>query len=300
MNRVLVTGAKGFIGSHIYQLYKEKGYEVIGWDIFCEDTYECMAVDMRDFDAVRRQLSAAKPDIIIHCAGLADVRKSVENPEIDYESNVTATHNLLFALQSENLQNCRVVFLSSAAVYGNPDRLPISENAPLNPLSPYALHKIMCEDICRFFHMHHNLDVKIVRIFSAYGIGLKKQLFWDMACKVKKEQRLNMFGTGNESRDYINIVDLVNAVRIIAEKAPFDEIVYNVANGEEVTIRQAVELFAKYSNTKEINFNGVVREGEPLNWCADISRLLDLGYKKSVCIEDGIKGYVEWGQEISP
>ncbi|MGN0559356.1 MAG: NAD-dependent epimerase/dehydratase family protein [Acutalibacteraceae bacterium] len=300
MKRVLVTGAKGFIGSHIYRLYREKGYEVTGWDITYEDTSECMLVDMRDFDTVRCQLSAAKPDIIIHCAGLADVRKSVENPEIDYESNVTATHNLLFALLSEKQCNCRVVFLSSAAVYGNPDRLPISEDAPLNPLSPYALHKIMCENICRFFHTHHNLDVKIVRIFSAYGIGLKKQLFWDMACKVKKEQRLNMFGTGNESRDYINIADLVNAVRIIAEKAPFGELVYNVANGEEVTIRQAVELFAKYSNTKEINFNGVVREGEPLNWCADISKLANLGYKKSVCIEDGIKGYVEWGQEISP
>ena len=114
-----------------------------------------------------------------------------------------------------------------------------------------------------------------------------------MHSKALSTGKLEMFGTGNESRDYIHIQDVVHALYLLATKKS-DYFIFNVANGEEVTIRQATETFARYSGIKDISFNGVEREGDPLNWRADISRLMSLGYKKSISFNDGIKGYIDW------
>lgn len=295
--RVLITGASGFIGSKLLIKFKNDGYEVIGWDRteVNESEVPVTFVDMSTKDSIVAALLKCNPDIVIHCAGSADVGKSVANPEIDYEGNVTLTHNLLFAMHKCGLEKKRFVFLSSAGVYGNPISLPITEDIPVNPLSPYALHKVMCEDLCRYFIKNYRADIKIARIFSAYGAGLRKQIFWDMHNKVVNAGKLDMFGTGNESRDYIHVTDVVKSIYLLAtEDSEFD--VFNVANGEETTIRSVTEYFAKYSNlpNEKIHFNGVVREGDPLNWKADIQRISSLGYEKSVSIEDGIKDYTEW------
>jgi UDP-glucose 4-epimerase len=296
--KVLVTGAGGFIGSHIFLLFQEYGYTVCGWDLRAGQIGNtCIdAVDMLDSDSVKRKLEEESTDIIIHCAGNADVGKSVQNPLDDFKGNVEITHNLLFGLHELGMNAARVVFISSAGVYGNPKHLPIREDEPLNPLSPYALHKKMCEDICQYMSINYGMDIKIIRIFSAYGKGLRKQIFWDMYQKAKKTGKLEMFGNGNESRDYINIVDVMNAIYLVATKAPKEEIIYNIANGEEVAIRRATEIFARQYGIKNeyILFNGHVREGDPLNWKADISKLKFLGYQPSVSIEEGIENYIVW------
>ena len=297
MRKVLITGASGFIGSKLLEKFKTTGYEVVCWnraDAIINDTMVC-AVDMTKKDSIVSELTKENPDIIIHCAGSADVGKSVANPEIDYEGNVTLTHNLLFAMHKCGLEKKRFVFLSSASVYGNPLSLPISEDMLLNPLSPYAVHKVMCEDLCRYFINNYGADIKIARIFSAYGPGLKKQIFWDMHNKVLNTGKLEMFGTGNESRDYIHVKDVIESIYLLATKETKD-VVFNIANGEEVTIRKVTEIFAQHIGIEEnkILFNGVVREGDPLNWRADISRMQELGYHKTIHMEDGIREYVEW------
>lgn len=302
MKKVLVTGARGFIGLCISKYFINEGYDVVGWDIEGDTSqkFQIYKVNLLDFDLVKEKLEEVKPNIVIHCAGSADVGKSVKNPNVDFENNVTATHNLLFALNERNELHAKVIFLSSAAVYGNPRKLPIKETARMNPLSPYALHKEMGERICKYFVSNYHMNIKIVRIFSAYGQGLKKQIFWDMGQKIQKTGKLEMFGTGKESRDYINIEDLIKAIYLIAVKAPKKEMVYNVANGEEVLIEDAVKYFAQEYGIQnsDILFNGVVREGDPLNWKADITKLKKLGYKPRVDIETGIKRYVEWIREI--
>lgn len=295
--KVLITGASGFIGSKLLEKFKHEGYDITGWDRIDTNIYGVAVVNvqMNNKDSIVDALRKFNPDIIIHCAGSADVGKSVANPEMDYDGNVTLTHNLLFAMHKCGLEKKRFVFLSSAGVYGNPISLPITEDMPVKPLSPYALHKVMCEDMCCYFKNNYGADIKIARIFSAYGAGLKKQIFWDMYNKVANTGKLNMFGTGNESRDYIHVTDVVKSIYLLAtEDSEFD--VFNVANGEETTIRSVTEYFAKYSNLpdEKIHFNGVVREGDPLNWKADIQRISSLGYEKSVSIEDGIKDYTEW------
>lgn len=295
MKKVLVTGADGFIGSKIAQKFLLNGYEVLGWDRNQRTApFRIEAPDMSDIEAVVKALEEFNPDIVVHCAGSADVGKSVRNPEIDFHGNVVLTHNLLFAMHRLGIDNRRLVFLSSAGVYGNPKSLPITEDMEVNPLSPYAIHKVMCEDLCKYFAQNYKMDVKIARIFSAYGAGLKKQIFWDMYNKAANGT-LPMFGTGCESRDYIHVTDVVNSLFLLATTASTD-IIYNVANGEEVTIKEATEIFAKHVGipAAQISFNGIVREGDPLNWRADISRIKNLGYRKSIEMDDGLKDYVMW------
>lgn len=294
--KVLVTGAGGFIGSHTCDYFYKNGHEVIGWYQYdANATWLCENIDLMNENCIKEQIEKICPDIIIHCAGSADVTKSVVDPISDYNGNVTITHNLLFAVHRTGL-DIRIIFLSSAAVYGNPELLPISEDARLNPLSPYALHKLMCEETCRYMHENYNIDIKILRIFSAYGEGLKKQIFWDMYQKSKLTGKLAMLGTGNESRDYIYVTDLVRSIYLIATKADKKDLIFNIANGEEITIRFATKEFAKAIgiDAKLISFTGELKEGNPINWRADISRLLSIGYKKTISFETGIQFYVEW------
>jgi nucleoside-diphosphate-sugar epimerase len=152
----------------------------------------------------------------------------------------------------------------------------------------------MCENICSFFVSNYGMDIKIARVFSAYGEGLKKQIFWDMYQK-SRLGKLEMFGSGNESRDYIHVDDVVQAIFLLAVTETEDYI-FNIANGEEITIRCVTEIFADAARIEKDNivFNGIVREGDPLNWKADISRIQKIGYKKSVDINSGIKGYYDW------
>lgn len=291
--KVLVTGAGGFIGAKMLELFTKRGYPVSGLDRINMENIE--SVDMLDKVAVITVLQRLQPDIVIHCAGSADVGKSVQYPETDYAGNVAITHNLFFSLHKLHMESTRVVFLSSAGVYGNTISLPITENMQVNPLSPYALHKVMCEEMCRYFKNNYNMNIKVARIFSAYGAGLRKQIFWDMYRKAEKTGKLEMFGTGKESRDYIHVNDVIQSLYLLAV-AESDDMIFNVANGEEITIRQATSWFAECAgiNEDKISFNGFAREGDPINWRADNSRMKKLGYKKSVAMKDGLLEYVDW------
>lgn len=286
---VLVTGSLGFIGSHVLSHFSYNGWKAFGWDIADKDNTKY--VDLSKKESIIEEIIKIEPDVIVHCAGNANVNSSVVDPEMDYNKNVVITKNLLDSLPSLKSKP-RIVFLSSAAVYGNQDVLPICEDAPLNPLSPYAKHKIMCEDMCTSLN-RDGYDVKIARIFSVYGNGLKKQIFWDMHNKIKETNKLEMFGTGNESRDYIHVNDLLNVLYILAT-ADTDEVIFNVANGEEVYIKDVAKMFAKINGIEEVYFNGVEMKGNPINWRADISKIKKLGYKQGVSLYEGINSYSNW------
>lgn len=296
--RILITGAGGFIGSHMQKRLAEE-HEVVAWmgpsNNTVSQSEHCRSVDLTHLAELERALSGVCFDAIFHCAGLADVGVSIRNPLLDFEKNVLATRNLIETLMKSESKDARFIFLSSAAVYGNPAALPVSESEPKVPLSPYALHKCMCEDICEYAQRLHGFDVRIARIFSAYGPGLEKQIFWDMFQKVSRFGRLDMRGTGDESRDYVYIDDLVEALVLIAISES-DNRVFNIASGTETTIRQVACMFAHAMGLRksDIAFDGIQMEGSPVNWRADVSRLESLGFKARTSLEDGVQRYVQW------
>lgn len=300
--KILVTGVNGFIGTHIAEKFKRNGHVVTGIDI-SEAQNDCITdfyvLDMLK-DDVQATLGNICPDIIIHCAGLANVPFSLEQPMEDFQVNTMMLYRLLEGIRQCGLSKSRFILMSSAAVYGQPGRLPIRETDELRPMSPYALHKKMAEDICLYYVNNYNFDIKILRIFSAYGPGLKKQIFWDMYQKIKKNECLELFGTGEESRDYIYIDDLVEAISLIALDEKSDYVIWNVANGEEIFIKDIAAIFARKMNLplELVKFTGRIREGDPVNWCADVSRMRELGYKRGFSIEEGIEGYLEWVKVI--
>lgn len=294
---IVITGVNGFIGSHMAEKCLKDGYTVIGIDIGSTSVIDKIKYYQLNLyeDSIDDILEIYHPYALIHCAGMADVNYSVQHSDSDFVSNVVIARKVIYSIKNVS-RDTMFIFLSSAGVYGNPIKNPISENHEKNPISPYALHKVLVEEICCFFVRQYDMDVRILRIFSAYGAGLKKQIFWDMGQKVKKYGRLELFGTGEETRDFIHIDDLVRVIQMIMEADRTDEIVYNVANGIEISIRSVAEIFCEKSEIGKdlLSFNGCERQGNPINWCADIRRIKTLGYTPKIDISMGITEYVGW------
>lgn len=299
MKKILITGVNGFIG-HSAAVYFGKEYEVYGMDISTEyrgdggkvTYYQCnMSGSPAELSMI---VTGIQPDVILHCAGSANVGASVVNPMADLDGNLHSLYQLLIALRSIE-KKPKLIFMSSAAVYGNPKQLPIRETDAPAPISPYGLHKLMCEQLCHYYNEVHGYKTRSIRIFSAYGSGLRKQLLWDIYQKYQSTGAIHLFGTGEETRDFIHVSDIMQAIScILAYDGPQE--VFNVANGEEVSIRELAHTYAgKLGESADIvTFNGETKAGDPKNWRADISLLKKIGYRKQTMLETGIEDYIAW------
>ncbi len=292
--RILVLGSEGFIGSNAVRYFEAKGYTVFKADIIIKEEpgYTIINPEHSDFTSL---FLGKQLDACINATGSANVQFSFTNPALDYSLNVANVYLLLDAIRRYG-EGCKFINLSSAAVYGNPSVLPISEEVSCAPLSPYGLHKLYSEHICKEFTDHFAVPTICLRIFSAYGEGLKKQLFWDLYKKLSAPVKsVQLFGTGDESRDFIYIGDLVRALESILLHANFNGKAINVASGRETRISEVVQLFKTLLNSEiEIRFSGENKIGDPVNWRADISMLASLGFNATTEIDTGLKNYIEW------
>lgn len=293
MMEVLVVGSEGFIGKALTEfLKKDPAFAVLGCDVLniCKRNYVYIEA-MGNFQEVFR---ANTFDLCINASGSAKVPYSLAEPLGDYQLN---TYNVFYLLDCIRRYNpkCKFVNLSSAAVYGNPQSNPIVESHRMAPISPYGWNKYQSELICQEFTNVYGISTCSLRVFSVYGEGLKKQLFWDLYEKANKGSNITLFGTGNESRDFIYIHDLLNVIKVVALEAKFKGEALNVANGEEIFIEDSVKLFLKFLGWEgECTFSGEERKGDPANWCADIKKIEQMGYKRKVRFDEGVKQYVEW------
>lgn len=291
--KILIIGSKGFIGSHLVS-YFEREHEVWQCDVVTDYTSNrYMLIDASNSDF--NEIFETQPfDVCINCSGAASVPDSLKHPYRDFLMNTTNVYAILNAIYT-HCPSCKFINLSSAAVYGNPKVLPVSESAPIAPMSPYGHHKAIAETICREFAEQFGIQTCSLRIFSAYGNGLKKQIFWDMNSKMTDADEAIFFGDGDETRDFIHINDIAQAVDLTIKKTIFGGETINVANGEAITIRDAANLFAKLKGYRgKISFNGVVRAGDPRFWKADISILKSWGYKESMSMKEGLLNYIQW------
>lgn len=281
----LVTGASGFLGRAVVRHLEACGRTVVA--VKREPPMGETAFD--------ELLIRCQPEVVVHTAGSASVPASFVDPWADFQSGPQLTFRLLEALRRHSPAS-RLVFFSSAAVYGEPVCLPVLESEECRPLSPYGFHKVACELLCRQYRSLYGMQVSILRIFSAYGPGLRKQVFWDLSRQLARNPReIVLQGTGMESRDFVFADDVARAVMAVAEHGDFNAAAYNVAGGREVFLRDLVRsLIDAFGVSPEICFNGKVPTGNPLRWQASIDSLRATGFQPRVDFSSGVASYVEW------
>ena len=234
-------------------------------------------------------------DFVFHLAGNAYVPPSVESPDYDFHLNLETTFVLL-----EHLRRAKsppaLIFASSAAVYGNPMKVPIHEDDPTIPISPYGVSKLAAERYVAVYNKLYDIPTVSMRLFSAFGPRQKKQIVYDLLAKLDQDPtRLSVLGDGTQERDFLYVADLVDAMLLVAERAPKRGEVYNVASGVSVTITELVETICEEVRIRpRIEYTGSTRPGDANRWVVDMSKLRALGYDPKVNLSEGLQLTSEW------
>jgi UDP-glucose 4-epimerase len=307
--RALVTGAAGFIGSHLCRRLIADGHEVVGFDALSDglienlrDVPEAQFVegDLRDKEAVRE--AAAGCDVILHQAAMRSAPRSVRLPEVTTDVNVRGTLNVLLAAKEES---AAVAFASSSSVYGDQDVFPLREDMEPRPRSPYAATKLAGEALCRAWWHSYSVRAVSFRYFNVYGPGQDPNSEYaaviprfTVSCLT--DQPLFIHGDGEQARDFTYIDDVVEANVLFAlapERAAGR--VLNVAAGRKATsVNRLLELIAAELGREPKATHDAPSEGDIRLSEADVSLARSLiGYEPAVGIEDGLRRTVAWFRE---
>lgn len=295
---VLVTGAHGFLGRNVAKLYLRQGYRVVGighgaWSD--SDRAFCALSAWHSADVTLENLVtyAEEPMAIVHCAGSGSVSFSVAHPYQDFTRTVGSTAAVLEYIRLHSPET-RLVYPSSAAVYGTAARLPLREDDSPNPASPYGVHKLMAEQLCQSAASTYGVRVAIVRFFSVYGEGLRKQLLWD-ACSKLETGVCDFFGSGMELRDWIHVEDAARLVALALAHASSQAPIVNGATGTGVTVSAVLStLSSAFGDELVPHFNGKVRPGDPPGYEASVELATAWGFKSAIDLETGLKRYAQW------
>lgn len=302
--RVLVTGGAGFIGSHLVERLVAEGCAVTVIDNLTTGSTANLEPVLPRITLLRDDLGALlaggrlrldEYSHIFHLAGNAYIPPSIERPLEDFAVNLQLTMALIEALRSVESRP-RLIYSSSAAVYGNPARLPICEDDPTVPISPYGVGKLAAERYIAVYSRTFGLHATTLRFFSIYGPRQRKQVVYDLLRKLARDpHRLEVYGDGSQGRDFVYVSDVIQALILAAERAPGRGEVYNVASGTTHTIRQLVagccELLGR---SPRVVYSGRVRSGDADFWSVDIGRLRALGYEAAVPLVSGLSLAKAW------
>jgi UDP-glucose 4-epimerase len=301
MASVVVTGAHGFIGRHVARRFASAGWEVTGLGHGNWSQRELVAYGISFWHSTDISLDAlitysGKPDVIVHCAGSGSVAFSMSHPFEDYGRTVGTTAAVLEFMRLHSPRS-KLVYPSSAAVYGMAKKLPIAESDPLLPVSPYGLHKVIAEMLCRSYASIFGLSVAVVRLFSIYGEGLQKQLLWDACSKVTRGDP-QFFGSGAELRDWLHVADAANLIYTLAQVADFECPTVNGGSGLGVTVGEILtSVFECCNSPMKPLFTGQPRPGDPAGYQADVTSAGRFGWKAETSWREGVQKYVRWYKE---
>lgn len=298
---VLVTGASGFLGTQVCVLLEELGAQVIRIDprVAQERSrngalknlpFSVQALELRDC------LNKIEFDVVFHLAGAAFAAQSVLDPYFDFESNLWATVQFLETLRALEFHGL-IVYASSAAVYGEPAELPITEATPPRPISPYGASKFASENYLNVYAELYDWDVIAARLFSLYGPGQRKQVVFDIARKtLQPNTPIELLGTGTERRDLMYVQDAAAALALLATLPRARTRTINVCSGQAISIRALAEKIVRAlgENPERIVFNGAHRSGDPRVWEASNQLLASTGFEASVVLDEGIRRTVQW------
>ncbi len=292
--KILVAGGAGYIGSNMTAMLKGGGHEPIVFDNLSRGHRKAIGEvtfvegDLCDFDLLVQTLKQYKIEAVMHFAALIEVGESVEQPLKYYHNNVCNTHNLLSAMETAGVE--KFVFSSSAAVYGMPAEIPITEDCPKEPINPYGETKLAVERMCHFQSKAGRLSYSSLRYFNAAGAGANNKLGEDhrpeshlipliIQAALGKRGNIAIYGTDYDTpdgtcvRDYIHIEDLCRAHLLALEKLGTEtELVYNLGNGRGYSVRQVIDTVKKVSGKDFKVVEAPRRAGDPAVLTADATR----------------------------
>ena len=288
---VFVTGAAGFLGGAVAAALVRAGWRVSGFDLTPGWSGGCAhwsTGEVRQEALARAAAEVGAPAVVFHAAGGSSVGASIADPEGDLQRTVGSLRETLAFLKSE-APLARLVYPSSAAVYGAAEPGPVPETAWLQPISPYGRHKLQAE----FDIATSGVNAVVLRFFSLYGPGLRKQLLWDLGQRLAaRPGQLELSGTGEELRDFLFIDD---AVRLVGLAATGPRMILNGGRGEAVSVREAAGALARALGLEvRIGFSGEARAGDPQALVADVSTARAAGFEPTVGFEDGVRRYAKW------
>lgn len=312
MARVLVTGAGGFIGSHLCEALLRRGDEVVGLDNF--DTFYDPAVkrrnltvpsadrgfsllegDIRDLDTVRSALQGCQA--VVHLAARAGVRPSIEQPLLYQDVNINGTMVILEACRIAEV--AKVIFASSSSVYGNNEKVPFSENDTVDyPISPYAATKKAGELLCHTYHHLYDMSISCLRFFTVFGPRQRPDLAIHKFVRlIESGQSIPVFGDGSMRRDFTYIDDIVDGVCRALDRCSAYHI-YNLGNSNPVRLSDLIAHIEDAMGCKADLDRRPLQPGDVQRTYADPQRSREeLGFDPQTDIATGLRQFVAWFRE---
>jgi len=306
-SEILVTGGAGFIGSHIVDRLFDEGFKVRVLDNLStgdkknlakhqnKKSFQFIEGDIRNFDLVKKTVKGV--DAVFHEAALVSVTRSVENPLLSNEVNVTGTVNLLKACVDAHVK--RFIYASSCAVYGDSETLPNHENLAPKPLSPYAVDKLAAENYAKVFHNVYGLETTSLRYFNVYGPRQKYGPYSGVISifinRLLENKPPIIYGDGKQTRDFINIKDVVEANMLALSKREAVGEVFNISTGEATTINKLTETIQKIMGKTSLKpVHAEPRPGDIKHSYGDITKARrKLEYEPKVQLEKGLSELVK-------
>jgi len=302
LTKVLVTGGAGFVGSHLVDRLMNEGFEVVVLDDLSTGSldnvrahtesprFQFIRGDVRVRGVVRRALRGV--DFVFHLAAIASVDLSIRRPDLVNDVNVVGTLNLLE--ESRRVDVEKFVFTSSCAVYGEPIRLPVDEEHPTRPLSPYGASKLAAEHYCDVYHRVYGLNTVVLRLFNVYGPRQERSPYGGVISRFIDRLRRGLapiiFGDGRQTRDFVYVSDVVEALMLAMKSKECIGTTINIGSGVEVSIRELAEKLMRIFGSRARPIFSRPRAGDVNRMCADIRRAREvLKFEPKTPLEEGLK-----------
>jgi UDP-glucuronate 4-epimerase len=314
--RVLVTGAAGFIGSHVSEALLDRGDEVVGFDNFDpfypraikernlrasleHSAFHLVEGDLRDPAAVEGLFERGSYDVVVHLAAKAGVRPSLADPAGYLAVNLGGTVNLQEAMRRAECK--RLVFASSSSVYGDNEKVPFSEDDRVDrPISPYAMSKKAGEELCHVYWMVHGVRTVCLRFFTVYGPRQRPEMAIHKFTRLLMEGgQIPLYGDGSMERDFTYIDDIVEGVVASVDRVgELDYEIVNLGNSSPVSLTELVDLLAREVGRSPQIASRPIPPGDVRRTYADVRRAGEiLGFAPRTPLEEGIRRFVAWCQE---